>query len=98
MRSARPGKRTSIVEVIKVSPKGVWLLIDREELFASYRDFPWFRDATIDQIRQVKRPSPSDLHWSALDVDVVVESLRHPRRDPLLSQVGQKPVKHPAAR
>jgi hypothetical protein len=95
MRSARPGKHTSRVEVTNVSPKGVWLLIDREEFFASFRDFPWFRDATIEQILQVRRPSQGHLHWPALDVDVAVESLRHPRR---ISRVAGKPVQRPAAR
>lgn len=93
MKSASHGKRTSGVEVTNVTPNGVWLLVDEKELFAAFRDFPWFRDATIDQILQVKRPSPRHLHWPALDVDLAVESLEHPRRYPLVSRVAPKRAK-----
>jgi len=79
--------------VTKVTPNGVWLLVDKREMFAAFRDFPWFRDATIDQILQVKRPNPRHLHWPALDVDLAVESLEHPKRYPLVSRIPPKPVK-----
>ena len=74
-----------------VTPKGVWLLVDKREMFAAFRDFPWFRDATIDQLLQVERPNPRHLHWPALDVDLAVESLEHPKRYPLVSRAGVRP-------
>ena len=86
MRSARPGKRTSVVEVANVSPQGFWLLIRGRELFVSFREFPWFRDASIGQLTRVKLPSPHHLYWPELDVDVAVESLEHPERYPLVSR------------
>lgn len=98
MKSASRGKRTSGVEVTNVTPNGVWLLVDEQELFAAFRDFPWFRDATIDQILQVKRPSPRHLHWPALDIDLAVESLEHPKRYPLISRVAQRPAKRTGQR
>jgi hypothetical protein len=74
-------------EVTNVSPNGVWLLLDGRELFASFRDFPWLADATIEQLTAVERPSRHHLYWPALDVDLAVESLHHPERYPLLSRV-----------
>jgi hypothetical protein len=79
--------------VTNVTPNGVWLLVDRKELFAAFRDFPWFRGATIDQILQVERPNPRLLRWPALDVDLAVESLEHPKRYPLISRLAPKPAK-----
>ena len=86
MRSAVRGRRTSKAELTNVPPHGLWLLVDGRELFVSFRDFPWFADATIAQLAAVERPSPDHLHWPALDVDLSVESLEHPERYPLLSR------------
>ncbi len=76
----------SAVEVSNVSPHGFWLLLAGEELFVSFADFPWFRDATIRQITQVEVPSPHHLHWPELDIDLAVDSLRHPAKFPLVSK------------
>lgn len=97
MRSAALGRRTSRVELTNVSPNGLWLLLDGRELFVSFREFPWFADATIEQLAAVERPSRHHLHWPALDVDLAVESLDHPERFPLLSRVRpNKRLKLPA--
>jgi len=76
-----------IVEITNVSPHGFWLLIGKNERFVSFNDFPWFRDATIAQIANVELPSPHHLYWPDLDVDLAVDSLDHPERYPLVSQV-----------
>jgi len=86
MKSAAGGESTSAVEVSNVSPHGFWLLLAGEELFVSFADFPWFRDATIRQITQVEVPSPHHLYWSELDIDLAVDSLRHPAKFPLMSK------------
>src|SRR3989338_949616 len=99
MRSATLGKRTLAVEVTNISPNGLWLLLDDRELFVSFRDFPWFAEATIQQLGEVRRPSPHHLHWPALDVDLAVESLDHPERFPLVSRVRSiKRLQVPRAR
>lgn len=87
MRSAALGRRTLAVEVTNISPHGFWMLIDSRELFASFRDFPWFATATVQEIADVRRPSPHHLQWPALDVDLAVESLDHPDRYPKVSRV-----------
>ena len=50
MSSAPLGKHTSAIEVSNVSRNGFWLLLGDEELFVPFAQFPWFRDATIEQI------------------------------------------------
>ena len=88
MKSAALGKNTSAVEVLNVSPLGLWLLVGTEELFLPFEQFPWFRDATITQISEVELPSPNHLYWPALDIDIAVESIRHPEQFPLISHAG----------
>ena len=86
MKSAAPGRSTSQVEVTNVSPHGFWLLIGEAELFVSFREFPWFKEATIAEITRVELPTSYHLHWPDLDIDLAVESLEHPERYPLVSK------------
>jgi len=99
MRSTAPGRRTLVAEVTNVSRTGFWLLLDGREVFASFGDFPWFADATIQQLTDVQRPSSHHLHWPALDVDLAVDSLEHPERYPMVSRVrSNKRLQLPRAR
>ncbi len=82
------GKDTLGVEVLNVSRHGFWLLIQAEELFVPFDQFPWFRDASIAEISNVSLPSEHHLYWSDLDVDLAVESIRHPEKFPLISSSG----------
>jgi hypothetical protein len=86
MKSVAPGPSTSSVEVTNVSTHGFWLFIDERELFIAFRDFPWFKDASIRALTHVELPSPHHLYWPALDVDLAVESIEHPEKYPLVSQ------------
>jgi hypothetical protein len=90
MKSVAPGRSTSPVEVTNVSEHGFWLFIEERELFVAFRDFPWFKDASIRAITQVELPSPHHLYWPALDVDLAVESIEHPEKYPLVSQGPSK--------
>lgn len=87
MKSATLGPSTSRVEVTNVSPHGFWLFLRERELFVPFRDFPWFKDASIGAITNVELPSPHHLCWPDLDVDLAVESIEHPEKFPLVSQV-----------
>jgi len=96
MRSAPRGKSTSAAEVTNVSGNGFWLLLDGEELFVAFKDFPWFRDASIGQLLNVDRPAAHHLYWPDLDVDLAVESLTNPERYPLVSRVRPNTYKAPS--
>lgn len=80
-----PGPITSSAEVTHVSRHGFWLLLDREELLVPFKEFPWFRQATIDQLLNVQWPSPDHLYWPQLDVDLSVQSIRTPEAFPLIA-------------
>ncbi len=86
MRSSKLGTPISGAEVTNVSPHGLWLLIDDEELFLGFTEFPWFAQATIREVTRVERPSPHHLYWPELDVDLAVESIKRPEAYPLVSK------------
>ena len=80
------GVATSAAEVTNISRHGFWLLLGDEELLVPFVHFPWFKSATVEQISNVERPSPGHLYWPSLDVDLAVESIRHPEAFPLISR------------
>ena len=87
MKSAPHGRPTSEVEVTNISSHGFWLLLGDRELFLPFEQFPWFQEAPVGQLLNVKLPGPGHLYWPDLDVDLAVESIEHPERFPLVSRV-----------
>ncbi len=88
MTSVLPGASTLDVEVTNVSTHGFWLMLGAEELFVPFSEFPWFKDAPIAKLTNVGRPQPHHLYWPDLDVDLAVESIRHPDKFPLVARPG----------
>jgi len=86
--SAKPNALLALdAEVTNVSGHCLWVLVDDEELALPFSEFPWFRSATIDQVLNVVRPSGSHLYWPDLDVDLSLDSIRHPDHYPLKAKV-----------
>ena len=81
-----PGTSTFPVEVTNVSRHGLWLLVGDEELFLPFEQFPWFRDASIEEISVVERQTADHLYWPLLDIDLSVESIRTPAAFPLVAR------------
>jgi len=81
-----------------VSPHGFWLFVEERELFVSFKEFPWFEDASIREISHVELPSSHHLYWPDLDIDLALDSLTHPDRYPLISQAQPDRRAQPKAR
>jgi hypothetical protein len=88
MKSSVPGIATSAaeVEVTNISPHGLWLLARGEELYLPFSDFPWFRAARVSEILHVEPCGPGGFRWPSLDVDLSLESIRHPEKYPLVAR------------
>ena len=80
------GITTSVAEVTNVSKHGFWLLLGDEELLLPFDQFPWFKQATVEQLTTVEWPTPDHLYWPQLDVDLSVSSIRRPQDFPLVSR------------
>jgi Protein of unknown function (DUF2442) len=74
-------------EVTHISKNGFWLLVNDEELLLSFEQFPWFRQARIDQISNVEQASEDHLYWPDLDIDLSLRSVREPEEFPLMAKV-----------
>lgn len=84
------GKSTSAVEVVNISPFGLWVHHERREYFLDHDKFPWFRDAKLRDVLHVVAESESHLRWPELDVDLHIESLQRPVDYPLVSRLPAK--------
>jgi hypothetical protein len=84
-----PGATTSNVEVTRTGTDGFCLRVGDEELRLAFTDFPWFRHATESELRDVSRPQPHHLYWPALDIDLALDSIRHPEQYPLVAKSGR---------
>ncbi len=86
MKSSRTGKSISKTkaEVANISANGLWLLIEKQEYFLPYNKFPWFKNAKVAEILNLKYMHGCHLHWPDLDVDLELDSLKFLEKYPLV--------------
>jgi len=75
MKSSKLGKNISKAEILNISQRGVWMLFLEREYFLSFKNFPWFKKASVEQIHNVVVSKSGNLHWPKLDVDLESASL-----------------------
>lgn len=88
MSSKMREKNISSAEITNISGNGVWLLAGGKELFMSYEDFPWFKDAPVGKILKVEEPHEGHFYWPDLDIDLTIEIIEHPERFPLKGKIN----------
>lgn len=71
-------------EVTNISPFGIWILVNGEEFFMGYKEYPFFENAPIKAIAILEMDRNGNLHWPELDVDIETDSLRNPEEYPLI--------------
>ena len=75
---------STLADVLMINDRGIMLSVQGEDYFLSYNRVPWMRDATINEVLDVRMSGNNAIEWPKLDVDLEIESLRHPERYPLL--------------
>ena len=83
MKSKMRGKNISEVEVSNISSNGFWLYVKSSEYFLPYDEYPWFKEAKIKHILNVKLLHDFHLYWPDLDVDLEVNCLENTGDYPL---------------
>jgi len=71
-------------DVLMINDRGIMLSVLGQDYFLSYNRVPWMKDATISEVLDVRMSGKNAIEWPKLDVDLEVDSLRHPERYPLL--------------
>jgi hypothetical protein len=97
-KSAQPGKNTLSCEVLGATPFGLWILLQNEEFYLNYHDFPWFKTSTLESIMNVKALSAEHLYWPDLDIDLHLDSVKNPKNYPLVAKARKKSSSKSAAK
>ena len=77
-------KQPTSVAVLMINAQGMLITVQGQDYFLSYNRVPWLRDARISSVLNVRMSGPRAIEWPDLDVDLEIESLRHPERYPLI--------------
>lgn len=78
MKSNVAGNVTLKAEITNISVHGIWLLLKNREYFLPYTEYPWFREAKIAEVQNIRILHDRHLYWPDLDVDLstnILESL-----------------------
>jgi hypothetical protein len=86
MKSKVRGKSTSRVEVSNIDVHGFWLYAEDKEYFLPFEEYPWFKNAKVKEILNVKLLHGCHLYWPNLDVDLELACIVSPDKYPLQYQ------------
>lgn len=80
----RENINNTLVSVLMINAQGIMISVKGEDFFLSYNRIPWMRDATINSVLNVQLSGAEAIEWPDLDVDLEIDSLKHPERYPLV--------------
>lgn len=83
MKLSMPETDTLTNSVTSISKFGFWVLCDDKEYFINFKDYPEFKNASVEAIFDVRFLSPKQLHWRTLDIDIEIDALQNPEAYPL---------------
>lgn len=70
--------------VLMINNQGVMISVEGNDYFLSYNRVPWMKDATVRNILNIKMSGKNAIEWPDLDIDLEIDSLKHPERYPLV--------------
>lgn len=80
----RSSSQDTSVCVLMINDNGLMISVQGQDYFLSYNRIPWMRNASIADALNVQMSGRNAIEWPNLDVDLEIESLKHPERYPLL--------------
>lgn len=80
----RSNLQDTSVSVLMINDKGLMISVQGQDYFLSYNRIPWMRDASIADALNVQMSGRNAIEWPNLDIDLEIDSLKHPERYPLI--------------
>ena len=81
---SKSNSASTSVSVLMINAQGIMISVLGNDYFLSYNRIPWMQDASIRSVLNVQMCGPEAIEWPDLDVDLEIDSLRHPERYPLV--------------
>jgi len=82
--SSNNNSQFTSVAVLMINSQGMMLSVQGQDYFVSYNRVPWLLDARVSSALNVRMSGPRAIEWPELDVDLEIDSLKHPERYPLV--------------
>jgi len=82
--SSNNNSQFTSVAVLTINSQGMMLSVQGQDYFVSYNRVPWLLDARVSSALNVRMSGPRAIEWPELDVDLEIDSLKHPERYPLV--------------
>lgn len=86
MKSSKRGRSTIKPEITNISEHGFWMFFRGKEYFLPFEQFPWFKNATVQQISEIQLWHDKHLYWPRLDVDLSFTIIEHPEKYKLIAK------------
>lgn len=67
-----------------INSQGIMISVLGNDYFISYNRLPWMKDAAVRSVLNVRMSGNDAIEWPDLDVDLEIDSLKHPERYPLI--------------
>lgn len=75
--------------VLMINDKGLMLSVLGQDYFISFNRLPWMKDAAIRDVLDVQMCGDDAIEWPKLDIDLEIDSLKHPERYPLVMKKNE---------
>ena len=82
----------SSVSVLMINDKGIMLSVKGNDYFISYNRMPWIKNASIMDALNVQMSGRNAIEWPTLNIDLEIDSLKHPKRYPLIMKRDEMEV------
>lgn len=86
---SKDNTRSTSASVLMINAQGIMLSVLGNDYFVSYNRLPWMKDASIKSVLNVQMSGNDAIEWPDLDVDLEIDSLKHPERYPLIMKRNQ---------
>ena len=80
------------VSVLMINDKGIMLSVKGNDYFISYNRMPWIKNASIMDALNVQMSGRNAIEWPTLNIDLEIDSLKHPKRYPLIMKRDEKEI------
>lgn len=82
--TSKNNSASTSASVLMINAQGIMLSVLGHDYFLSYNRIPWMQHAPIRSVLNVQMSGLEAIEWPDLDIDLEIESLRHPEHYPLV--------------
>jgi len=89
MKSSKHGKNI-LVSIENITPFGIWIFIKGKEYFLNYKEYPHFKNQSLNSLQNVQLLHGFHLYWPELDIDLEIDNFENPEKYTLKSNIRQQ--------